>query len=116
MSGIYFTSSATVSQHGYGEDELSYAINAAKEKLTSLLQERFPDRDVSKISLESAVMKIWNNSALGCPALGHFYTQALISGYRIEFRIDDESYVMHTDAKANRIVSPNFPSKENLSE
>ena len=78
--------------------------------MISYLQDKFPDQEIKPIVLQSAVLTMWNNSAMGCPKEGEFYLQALTPGYRITFILgEDELVTLHTNASGLRFVSPDFP-------
>lgn len=48
--------------------------------------------DVEVIQAESVT---WNDGSLGCPQPGVMYTQAIIDGYQVQFRLDGQTYDYH---------------------
>lgn len=54
--------------------------------------------DVSVIKLISFEEVTWRDGSLGCPQPGMMYTQALVNGSLIVFRVDGSSYEYHSRA------------------
>jgi hypothetical protein len=48
--------------------------------------------DPQAIEVVRAEEVVWNDGSLGCPEPGVFYTQALVSGYRVVLQVGDETY------------------------
>ena len=85
-------------------------VEAAKARLVEFLRQTHPEIDPSQIVFEFAEPVTWNNGSLGCPEEGHFYTQALVPGYRIGFRVGNDLYTLHTNGSGSSVVSPDFRS------
>jgi hypothetical protein len=56
------------------------------------------------VVLSRATQVTWNDGALGCPAPGQMYTQAIVPGYRIVARAGDQELIYHTDARAHVVL------------
>lgn len=66
--------------------------------------------DVEVLKSESVV---WNDGSLGCPQPDVMYTQALVDGYQIIFRVGDREYDYHLSADGAMLLCesalPNLP-------
>lgn len=51
--------------------------------------------DVASITVDSANQVVWRDGSIGCPEPDGFYTQALVSGYRIILRAEEQVHVYH---------------------
>jgi hypothetical protein len=58
----------------------------------------------SAVALHHATQVTWNDGALGCPAPGQMYTQAIVPGFRIVARTGDRELVYHTDARTHVVL------------
>ncbi len=52
-------------------------------------------RPPTAFELVSAERVTWRDGSLGCPQPGVLYTMALVPGYRIRLRLDDEEFDYH---------------------
>jgi hypothetical protein len=56
----------------------------------------------------------WPNGAMGCPAPGAVYTQAIVPGFRMVLEVDGERYEYHTDRQQRFLLceggEPQFPA------
>jgi len=87
---------------------LSSVMESARDRLWKALLEARPELKREDILLAHWESVTWNNGALGCPEEGKFYTQALVPGFRISFRVGDEFYAIHTDLAGRMFVSPDL--------
>jgi len=53
----------------------------------------------AEITLASLLTILWPDSSLGCPRAGADYEDREMSGYRIVFRMADETFVYHTSIR-----------------
>lgn len=72
------------------DDAREHAIAVAKETLGREL-----GIDVRRIAVAEAGVAEWRDGSLGCPRPGMFYTQALVSGYRILLSVASATYELH---------------------
>ncbi len=52
--------------------------------------------DLSQVSLIESIPTTWSNGALGCPAEGMMYTDALVEGYKITVEANGQEYTYHS--------------------
>ena len=57
--------------------------------------------DASAVVLARAEQVTWPDGSLGCPEPGQFYTQMLVTGYRLTARTSAGELVYHTDSRGN---------------
>ena len=48
-----------------------------------------------RISIETLESVTWPDGALGCPEPGVMYTQALVPGYRLVLRVDQQQHLLY---------------------
>jgi hypothetical protein len=60
-----------------------------------------PEIDIAKLQLIEMRPVTWNNSSLGCPMPGMYYTQALVEGFLMIYSHEGMIIEVHTD-KAKR--------------
>lgn len=80
-----------------GPSEQEYvdkAINALSDKLKI---------DENQIKVEKVESKKWNNTSLGCPERGKFYTEVITSGYVITLSAQGTTWTYH--AGGSRVVT-----------
>ena len=106
MSEVYLNASFPILNE---RKDLPVVIEMAREKLKAFLQEKFPQIERDFLFLKSVEAVVWKNGALGCEKPGHFYTQALVPGYKFIFEVENREFTLHTDESGRQIVSPNFP-------
>ena len=76
-------------------------VELAKEDLAKLLSV-----DSSEIKVKSVEEVIWVNGALGYPEEGHYYTEALVEGYRVILSYKGRHYEYHTDMRDHAKLDP----------
>jgi len=81
-------------EHKVSNMDKSQQIEFAKGDLSEMM-----DVDAKAVKLLLAQAVTWRSGALGCPAPGMNYTQALVKGMRIVLQSDGKKY--HYHAKAN---------------
>jgi len=54
------------------------------------------DIDLSQVTLIESIPTTWSNSALGCPAEGMMYTDALVEGYQVTVEANGQEYIYHS--------------------
>lgn len=83
-------------------------FNAA---LADLLAKSDAVRSDVQVLMSEAV--VWNDGSLGCPQPDVMYTQALVDGYQIIFRVGDREYDYHLSANGAFVLCdsalPNLP-------
>jgi hypothetical protein len=57
--------------------------------------------DASAVVLTRAEQVTWPDGSLGCPEPGQYYTQVLVTGYRLTAKTSDGELVYHTDSRGN---------------
>lgn len=57
----------------------------------------------SVVSIISVKNKTWQDSSLGCPQPGFFYSQVITPGYRIVLRANNNLFTYHTDENSSVI-------------
>ena len=55
--------------------------------------------DASRVRVLEAGRVTWSDGALGCPAPGRFYTQALVPGFRVQLEAGGERFDYHANAR-----------------
>ena len=65
--------------------------------------------DKNEIRILHAIAVIWNDSSLGCPQPGQFYTQVLVHGFWIVLEHDGERYSYHAGNKGIFRLCTNAP-------
>ena len=65
--------------------------------LDAILADLAGRRDVStdEIEVVRGESVVWRDGSLGCPQPGMMYTQALVPGYQVVLRVDDETFDYH---------------------
>jgi hypothetical protein len=49
----------------------------------------------SEVAVAGALRVVWSDGALGCPAPGMMYTQALVDGYQLTLEVDGRRVAYH---------------------
>ena len=80
----------TITPHEASEMDLNALTEAASLDLAEHL-----NIDLADITVESAEQVIWRDGSMGCPQPDGFYTQALVNGYRIMLRADEQVHAYH---------------------
>lgn len=57
--------------------------------------------DASAVVLTRAEQVTWPDGSLGCPEPGQFYTQMLVTGYRLTAKTSAGELIYHTDSRGN---------------
>jgi len=70
--------------------ELQEAVQAALKDAASR-----SGRDAASLQVLSAEPVTWPSGAMGCPAPGRMYTQALVPGYRIRIAAGSQTLEYH---------------------
>lgn len=60
----------------------------------------------TKLELVSAEVVTWRDGALGCPAPGGMYTQALVPGYRIRIKAGTRELDYHASTRGGLMLCP----------
>ena len=60
----------------------------------------------STLVVVSAERVTWSDGSLGCPQPGMLYTQALVPGYRVRVRADDQVLDYHASDHGNFVLCP----------
>ena len=63
------------------------------------------------VVLTRAEQVTWSDGSLGCPEPGRFYTQILVTGYRVVARTSAGELTYHTDTRGNAVTCGVDPSK-----
>lgn len=84
---------------------LVYPANPDSE-LLSRLKAWNPELDWEKLEVVSMEPRTWNNGSLGCPIEGHYYTQALVPGFLILLKIDEQTIEVHTNSRMSAFAIP----------
>jgi hypothetical protein len=85
----------------------SYTLDAAKKHLFQYLETNRPNFPLDQnLEVDSFDSTSWPDASLGSPKDGHFYTQGLVPGYKIVFKIGEESFTMHTNQDGTHVVGP----------
>lgn len=67
----------------------------------------------SEVEVLKSESVVWNDGSLGCPQPDTMYTQALVDGYQIVFRVGDKEYDYHLSANGAIVLCenslPNLP-------
>lgn len=76
------------------------------DALVSRLLKLYPNLDPNKLEIVQFTQMTWNNGSLGCPIEGHNYTQALVPGYLIVLKHEDQLIEVHTDSWLRSFAIP----------
>ena len=52
--------------------------------------------DLSQVTLIESTPTTWSNGAIGCPAEGMMYTDALVEGYQVTVEANGQEYIYHS--------------------
>lgn len=84
--------SATLISTGQQMDE-DEAIELAKNALREAMA--LEASALAEMDVEQATAMTWPDGSIGCPQKGRVYTQALVPGYLVKLRFNDDVYPMH---------------------
>lgn len=76
------------------EEQKGSDINSVIDKAKNMLSIKLK-LDKSKISVFSSAKVNWSDGSLGCPKPGEFYTQSIVSGYKIVLSSGGKTYNYH---------------------
>ena len=62
--------------------------------------------DASRVRVLEAGPVTWADGALGCPAPGRFYTQALVPGFRVQVEAGGQRFDYHANARGEWSLCP----------
>ena len=62
--------------------------------------------DASRVRVLEAGPVTWSDGALGCPAPGRFYTQALVPGFRVQVEAGGQRFDYHANARGEWSLCP----------
>lgn len=95
-----------MTEHSPGLD-LEASTETAQAKLAVRLEVEIED-----IAIVEARRVTWSDGAMGCPETDMMYTQALVEGYYIVFRVKEENYAYHAGSDGQPFYCPADRSKE----
>jgi len=62
--------------------------------------------DVAKLEVVESIAVTWPDGSLGCPEPGMNYTMALVPGFRIRIRADQQVLSYHASARGYWVFCP----------
>lgn len=65
-----------------------------------------PELEWEKLEVVRMEQRTWNNGSLGCPIEGHYYTQALVPGFLILLKIEEQTIEVHTNSAMSAFAIP----------
>lgn len=113
------TASATVEPVPIVTDEADENGTEVSEQpqLETLVRQDLAQRlgvDPEAIEVVTKEAVEWPNGAMGCPAPGAVYTQAIVPGFRMVLEVEGERYEYHTDRQQRFLLcengEPQFPA------
>ena len=84
-------------------------VNATLQSVTEAVLADASERtgfEVAKLEVVESVTVTWPDGSLGCPEPGMNYTMALVPGYRIRIRADQQVLNYHASARGYWVFCP----------
>ena len=84
-------------------------VNATLQSVTQAVLADASKRtglEVAKLEIVESVAVTWPDGSLGCPEPGMNYTMALVPGYRIRIRADQQVLSYHASARGYWVFCP----------
>jgi len=84
-------------------------VNATLQSVTEAVLADASKRtgiEVAKLEVVESIAVTWPDGSLGCPAPGMNYTMALVPGYRIRIRADQQVLNYHASARGYWVFCP----------
>jgi hypothetical protein len=84
-------------------------VNATLQSVTDAVLVDAAERtgfEVSRLQVVESIAVTWPDGSLGCPEPGMNYTMALVPGYRIRIRADQQVLNYHASARGYWVFCP----------
>jgi len=84
-------------------------VNATLQSVTDAVLADASKRtgiEAAKLEIVESVAVTWPDGSLGCPEPGMNYTMALVPGYRIRIKVDEQLLNYHASARGHWVFCP----------
>jgi hypothetical protein len=101
--------SACAADHTAAAPGYTAPVNPTLQSVTDAVRADASQRtglDVAKLEIQESVAVTWADGSLGCPQPGMTYTMALVPGYRIRIKVDEQLLNYHASARGHWVFCP----------